>query len=509
MSLSTAAPVRRLAASPSAWLLAALGLSLLFRLPDLPFLMVDWDENTFALMGDSLLRGHLPYTELTDNKPPLIFLLFAGLQLLFGKSILAIRLASLLLTALTAWLCALVARRGFGLGRWSLLAVMAVVTLSSRNPGTGALMSEHLAMLLLAVVCLLLTGERFRPGQGFLLALCAALAVLTRTNLAYPALLLGGAALFLPLAPGVRRLTFLATFAAGALLPVLLLLAAYRHHLPDLYQATVAGPLAYAGGARPLTPTWFRSAGALLGLCFHPAMAPLTLGFLAGAVLQLVGRSGEGRNRRVALLLVAGWLGTAAGVAAGGALFPHYLMQLLPFMAPLLACALAGLAGRSRIIAAAMTLALVLGWCACLARPYLHHVRRLAAGAPLLNDPPARLAAYLEQAGARGQPLFLLDAHVVYWLLDSEPPTRIVHPSNLGRGAMMRAVLGPQWTAEGELDAIFARRPLFVVLPKDLRLLNLDAGAQRHLLERVAASYRLETVIAHLRVFRRLDPPVP
>lgn len=499
----------RAAESPGVWLLAAMGLSLVFRLPDLPFLMVDWDENTFALMGDSLLRGHLPYTELTDNKPPLIFVLFAVLQLLFGKSILAIRLAATVLTALTAWLCALVARRAFGAGRWSLLAILAVVTLASRNPGTGALMSEHLAMLLLAAACFLLTAERFRPWQGFLLSLCAALAVLTRTNLAYPALLLGGAALFLPLAPGTKRIAFLAAFAAGAMLPLLLLLAAYRHHLTELYQATVAGPLAYAGGARPFTPTWFRSAGALLDMCFRPAMAPLTLGFLAGAAMQLLGRAGQDRNRRVAAVLVTGWLGTAAGVAAGGALFTHYLLQLLPFMAPLLACALARTAGRSRAIAGVLTLALVLGWCACLARPYLHHYRRLVAGEPLCNDPPARLTAHLEQAGARGQTLFLADAHVAYWLLDAVPPTRIVHPSNLGRGAMMRAVLGPQWTAEGELDAIFARRPLFVVLPKDLRLLNLDAGTQRYLLDLVAASYRLDKVIEHLRVFRRLDPPLP
>ncbi len=43
----------------------------------LPFFFrdyVDRDESTFILMGQSWVDGHLPYTQLWDLKPPLVFL---------------------------------------------------------------------------------------------------------------------------------------------------------------------------------------------------------------------------------------------------------------------------------------------------------------------------------------------------------------------------------------------------------------------------------------------------
>lgn len=494
----------RVTESPGVWLLAAMGVSFLFRVPSFPFSVVDWDESTFAIMGDSLLRGHLPYTELTDNKPPLIFLLFAALQAIFGKSLIAIRVAATLLTALTAWLCALTARRAFGIGPWALLAALPVIALSSFRPGTGALMSEHLAALPLAAALYLLSAGSWRPGRAFAIGLCAALAVLTRTNLAYPALLLAVVALLFRPAENARRVSVIAAFGAGAVLPLALLLFVYRDALDVLYRATVAGPLAYSGGAGILTADWFRAGGAMLALCAQPSMMPLSIGFAAGAAYAFA----AGVNRRMALVLVAGWLGTGAGIAAGGWLFEHYLIQLLPFMAPFFAITFARLA-RSRRRAAALAVMLCCAWwCAFLARPYLHHVRRLRAGEGFRDDPPARLVAHLDRAGARGKTLFIADAHIAYWLLDAEVPTRIVHPSNMGRPAMMRAVFGPQWTAAAELDSIFARAPAFVVLPDELNLLDLDADAQRRLRDHLNAAYRLDTSIAQLRVYaRRSDHP--
>jgi hypothetical protein len=485
------------------WLFASLFLAFLFRLPSFPFSVIDWDESTFAIMGDSVMRGHLPYTELTDNKPPLIFLFFAAIQALFGKSLLAIRLAATVLTALTAWLCVLTARRAFGLGPWSMLALVPVVALASVKPGTGALLTEHLAILPMAGALYLLTADHWRPGRAFALGLFAALAVLTRTNLVYPAILLAFAALRLKPVPGAHRLTIIAAFGAGAVLPLVLLLAAYRDALDVLYRATVAGPLAYSGGASLFTPAWFRSIGALLALCFQPSMALLSAGFAAGAALAFA----RPDRRGMAVALLVGWLGTVAGIAAGGWMFEHYLIQLLPFMAPLFAVAMEPMARARRRTIALVATVLCLWWGALLAQPYRYHAQRWRAGVWDQPDPPAQLVAHLDQAGARGKTLFIADAHIAYWLLDAVPPTRVVHPSNLGLPAMMRAVLGPEWGAVSELDAIFARAPAFVVLPDDLDLLTLDPEARRRLEHHLAQAYQIDTMIAQLRVYVHRETP--
>lgn len=50
------------------------------------------DQGIYALVADGLLKGHLPYRDLWDFKPPGIFLLYSLAQALFGKTMLAPRL---------------------------------------------------------------------------------------------------------------------------------------------------------------------------------------------------------------------------------------------------------------------------------------------------------------------------------------------------------------------------------------------------------------------------------
>ena len=157
--------------SPRGLFLLALGLALLWRLPFVPYAVVNWDESSFILVADSWVRGHLPYTEIAENKPPLIFGFLALLQLVCGKSIVAVRLAGVVLVAVTAWLCALTTRRAFGLRGWSAVALLPVVALGTFAPGSGALMAEHLAQVALAAILYLLTGERFERKRAFLLVL--------------------------------------------------------------------------------------------------------------------------------------------------------------------------------------------------------------------------------------------------------------------------------------------------------------------------------------------------
>ena len=52
-------------------------LAIIVRLPFFFKDVIDWDESTYILMGQSVLDGHLPYTELWDLKPPGAFLIYA------------------------------------------------------------------------------------------------------------------------------------------------------------------------------------------------------------------------------------------------------------------------------------------------------------------------------------------------------------------------------------------------------------------------------------------------
>jgi len=64
--------------------------ALLIRLPFFFRDYIDRDESTFILMGQSWADGHLPYTQLWDLKPPLVFLFFTIVIKVFGESCIAI-----------------------------------------------------------------------------------------------------------------------------------------------------------------------------------------------------------------------------------------------------------------------------------------------------------------------------------------------------------------------------------------------------------------------------------
>lgn len=98
----------------SRWDIAALlyflFLSLLMRLPFFFEAVINWDESTFILVGQSLVDGHLPYTELWDIKPHFVAGAFALFILLLGESIASVRLAGALCVTLTAWFTYIIAR---------------------------------------------------------------------------------------------------------------------------------------------------------------------------------------------------------------------------------------------------------------------------------------------------------------------------------------------------------------------------------------------------------------
>lgn len=76
---------------PLLWLLVFALLIALTRIGTLEQEIIDWDESTFILMAADVLRGNLPYVELFDAKPPMMFLALAGAIAVFGESLVTVR----------------------------------------------------------------------------------------------------------------------------------------------------------------------------------------------------------------------------------------------------------------------------------------------------------------------------------------------------------------------------------------------------------------------------------
>ncbi len=91
------------------FLLAATALRLFSFFPS----VLDHDESTYLIIGRDILHGKDLYTDVTDTKPVGIFLFYAGLQFLFGNSILLKRLVFALVVGATGFLVYKVSKKMF------------------------------------------------------------------------------------------------------------------------------------------------------------------------------------------------------------------------------------------------------------------------------------------------------------------------------------------------------------------------------------------------------------
>jgi hypothetical protein len=99
---------------PDAWLRATCFVVVALAALQILVFSFGRDQGIYALVGEGILRGKLPYRDLWDFKPPGIFFVYALAQGIFGKSMLAPRLLEVLGLVLLVVCSGRLARTFFG-----------------------------------------------------------------------------------------------------------------------------------------------------------------------------------------------------------------------------------------------------------------------------------------------------------------------------------------------------------------------------------------------------------
>lgn len=112
------------ALSPAArFAVSLVALTCLLRLPSLVLPIIDTDEAGHGVCARELLAGGRLYVDYADNKPPLLYWMYAGIMALGAGSVLAVHWFGLLWILAGAWgVATLLSRHGFSGSRWGALA---------------------------------------------------------------------------------------------------------------------------------------------------------------------------------------------------------------------------------------------------------------------------------------------------------------------------------------------------------------------------------------------------
>ncbi len=386
----------------------------------LPFFFrdyIDRDESTFIIMGQSIADGYLPYDQLWDLKPPLLFYLFGLIEYIFPHSIVAIRLSGVFVIFGSVLLLLNIAKT-YGLKNGFLIA-LSYVLLSSMFGSVQGVMSEHIAVFFMLAGLLFFIKKKSVLNlyiAGFLFG-CA---LLCKINYGYviPAILLyhfiSGKSSDIPAI--VKNATYV---IIGIVVSFMLISIPFiiDHKLNLFINSVFLAPYEYSHAAQTtlienLKKTWWVF---LLGL----------------AVSFFAIKKSSQVHKEIVWIFVLALLSTIYTYYSIGAVNGHYLIQIYPFISILVVGFIFpreynfGFARLSFFILAISFEAIT---------EYYMLANNYRQQSALYNGKSLEVIKELKLRHIDSKKVFFANYHIGYWFLHQYPLTKsTTHPSTLTR----------------------------------------------------------------------------
>lgn len=485
------------------WVLLFFVLTLLTQSGSMWTEVFDWDESTFILLAGELVDGKLPYVENFDNKPPGIFFLLAAAMVVFGETLWTVRLLGdvfLFGSAVAVYYSVVTLtnnRIGAGVAGIALIALH--VPNIGQFTGTGLVAAGFLSISLWALIAV-----RDRLWGVAVAALALSLAVLVRSNLAICAVAIAALLLILTLLrPGshLTRTSFVVFVLSGlAPLALVVLLYAYFDGLVPLRLALWDVPLSYSGGGSGVVATVQAHVQHMASaIRMHPFLYP------AVGLLSLIGMGLSAflwtKQAFNLLILWTMFLFVIVSVLLSGNAFPHYWLQLFPFVAVFCGLAIILLPDRIRVV----TLICVSACLAIASFPSLPRgLKVFVLPKNVIENHVIRAAAeHIEEIREPDDQVWAVHRHLVLWYLNMPPISPVAtHPSNVTTATIVDPLVAAGYIEPDPLRGIYESQPRFVV--------TLDEEAPRYVpdADEFAAfldGYELSFERRGVQVYQRLE----
>ena len=473
------------------------------------------DEATFILMAQSILDGHLPYTELWDIKPPLGFFVFTLPIILFGKSLFFVRLYASIYIALAGLAIYFLGKRVWNQNTGIISAIILTIVVAL-GTDVGKVMEmttlQQIALAPFTASLTIIASSKITPKKCLLTGILMGLAIMMRLNLAYVAFMIGFGIFLIVFKQLSRPLDYsikcTLAYGMGNLLVVFLNYFPYlitgKHQL--WWNSVVLASLNYADTDLSMLGAGAAQARYLLKALSHLSHAGINFlvwwGGFGGLVTLLVQWKNLTKNQRIATeFLLIFLIGTEISILRGGRSFSSYHMQLYPFLALASAVLLnLALSKVTRLAVIAFVVSL-LSMIPLLVSEYQVLFDRIIAGKSPISGVSYEIAEYLKQENYSGEPIFMLNSHIVYWLLNTQPLSKsTTQPYNIVNPNLLKYMAEPTATTESELAKILAQEPKYIIAKGGLR-------GQAGIMFRKALKNKYELVkkIQAMKIYRKKE----
>lgn len=472
------------------------------------------DEETFAVIGRIILHGGLPYADVIDNKPPLLYYFYALWFWIFGEAnTAALHAVGVVWVALTCYLIFKIAERAATTRAGYFAALNYAIFTTTFVPSYIALHATFIMALplCLSVWALIRWHDTNRPRWMILAGACCGVAIFFKFQALVQVAFIFWAVGYLyfrrlnrmwdSLLPGIIG------FVMGAATVIAVVLGFLHHHhiLQEFVNVTWNASMTYMKEGESVGHYWRRFATHAGG--YIAATFPLWIA-LGAHVFR--------RFSKPMPIWIWGWfLFSIPAVLAGGRFYGHYFIQLLP---PL--CIIAGVTWdawwsrgrRYRIFIAASLVILAAGWMA----PRLWF-QEFAEQFNIQNTHvEQKIGNYLKTHSPKDSTLFVWGVDPsIYFFADRAPATRLLWSDGLvGRlPGVVETQTGRQDTSpyinpqnwQQFLDDLNAHPPFYIVDCASGNLRDYGKFPIRHyplFYKFVTDHYHPETTIDGVTLFR-------
>ena len=457
-----------------AWFAAFAALVVLTRLWFLNLETIDWDESTYLLRGANLWDEAAGHLDVWNFRPPAFTGILWLLTTVFGHSLLAVRAFGSTCIWIAACFTFLSCRPTLGAQPAGLAVCVLIAALSAVL--LQPTMTEDFVIAFLTATLWLLLIRPKALWSAFLAGMCMSLATLTRMNLAYAVLALGGyylVFLFRRTGP-IHRLAVFAYSLGGALPLIALAIAYWLSGAIDRFFLFVFGILlSYAFDQMPLSAVLHQQAINWVNYVTQdPAIyGSLTVFLIAGALMVLWqltrkwrGAVGPAPDKsRLTLIMVILGLPVLISILTSGAPYAKYWVQMFPFAAFLVALVLATApAGWP----ARFLQVVIVGMVAIPTLQYGAGAVHLASHwSDLTEAHTIRRAADRITANRRpGDRVYAMQTSLILWYLGDRPINPFVsHPPDILKDPIMKPLIAAGLAQEDEFAQLIASRPRYIV----------------------------------------------
>ena len=511
--------------------------------------VLDKDESIYILGADSLLNGNLPYTEIWDNKPPGIFILFSLAMLIFDRSIVSIRIISILATTFTSYFLYRIGatidqKQGEKIG---LLAGVLYAIFSLHNDGAAANAEIFFAPFVTVGFLLLFRNRQLSNIKVFMIGLIFGIGMQIKYLVIMDTLALVLLGTWFRKERKIKEkekeglikklnstLKFYLIFGIGLILPAIFIAFIYQFYgyFDEYIYATISANSKYI---------------AMLDFSFSDLLSRLRKQVLGNILLWLclfwspiyffVFARGKFKQERNLIYLFLWFSCAFLAVLLSKRFYNHYFLQLLP---PL--CLISGYIIIKSVFlpqnlvnehhygetikmkknsTQAQINALINYQLNVIIRPYLANIflffiliypfaqagyNKLSKNWEFIyyryiqkidtwDDREALIAKYLRQRIKSNDYIYVVNYEpIIYYLVPTKVPTKYAFPSHL---TAMHQILPTNYLQE--LDNIMAKNPSYILLAeKD----NISPEYRNALNQYLEASFFLETTIKNVKLYR-------